>query len=154
MPRPITLRAASLCDLPELSALCLRSKAHWGYDADFMAACVEELTLHPEDLKTRDIQVADQTGKLIGMVAISRRLEPAELSSLFVEPAAIGTGLGKRLFQWAADQARAQGAQALRLESDPFAEAFYEFMGMVRIGEVASGSIPGRVLPHMELRLK
>ena len=28
-----------------LTALCMRSKAHWGYDAAFMHACREELRM-------------------------------------------------------------------------------------------------------------
>ena len=152
-PGPVVLRPARPADLPALSALCLRSKAHWGYDADFINACRDELTLHPRDLQTSDIQVAEQDATLLGMVAISRGRDPAELSSLFIEPKAIGTGLGKTLFDWAVAQARAEGAQAVRAESDPFAEAFYASMGMVRIGESPSGSIPGRVLPLMQLRL-
>ena len=42
---------------------------------------------------------------------------------------------------------RAFGATELYIEADPFAAAFYERMGAVRVGEVPSASIPGRVLP-------
>ena len=42
-----SLRPARIEDLEALSALCLRSKAHWGYDAAFMAAWGQELTLTP-----------------------------------------------------------------------------------------------------------
>lgn len=36
-PLPVTLRAPTYGELHALAALCRRSKAHWGYDADFMA---------------------------------------------------------------------------------------------------------------------
>lgn len=38
-------------------------------------------------------------------------------------------------------------------QSDPFAEGFYLAMGMSRIGERASASIPGRKLPLLEMTL-
>ena len=37
------IREATEADLPALTALCLAAKAHWGYDAAFMAACEQEL---------------------------------------------------------------------------------------------------------------
>ena len=37
------IRAARSDELAELHALALRSKAHWGYDDAFMAACSDEL---------------------------------------------------------------------------------------------------------------
>ena len=42
-----------------LSALALRSKAHWGYDADFLAACRDDLTLIPEEIATSMVYVLD-----------------------------------------------------------------------------------------------
>ena len=41
---PLTLRQPDNSELAELSALCQRSKAYWGYDQTFMAACAQELT--------------------------------------------------------------------------------------------------------------
>nr|WP_211354784.1 hypothetical protein [Stackebrandtia albiflava] len=38
-------------------------------------------------------------------------------------------------------------------DADPGAEPFYRRMGAVRIGEAPSGSVPGRVLPRMTVRL-
>ena len=50
MPRetdaPFRLRAARVEELDALSTLCLRSKAVWGYDKEFMNACRAELTLN------------------------------------------------------------------------------------------------------------
>ena len=35
-----------------LSDLALRSKSYWGYDADFLEACRDELGLQAEDFET------------------------------------------------------------------------------------------------------
>ena len=148
------LRPATPADLPALSALSIRSKAHWGYDAAFMAACRADLTLTEDDLVTRHVQLAERDGTALGTVSVSRCHDPAELSALFVDPPCLGTGLGRQLFDWAVGEARRQNARALRLDSDPHAEAFYLAMGMSRIGQSPSGSIPGRVLPLLEMRLR
>lgn len=144
------LRPPDLSDLPAASELCLRSKAHWGYDADFMAACVAELTLRPGDLQTSRVILADDHG-LVGVAQVGALEREAELLKLFVDPTRIGEGIGRRLMDWCIDTARDMGATTLRIEADPQAAAFYEWLGAMQTGVVASGSIPGRVLPVLEL---
>ena len=150
MPR---LRPPRPDELYALSALCLRSKAHWGYDAAFLAACRPELTLTETDLHETDLIVADLAGRPAGLAQISRAMEPADLMKLFVDPPHIGTGLGRTLFDWATATARAQGAARLTIEADPGAQGFYQAMGATHTGWAPSGSIPGRRLPLLELKL-
>ena len=40
-----------------LSALALRSKAHWGYSKEFLKSCENELTYDPVQLDDSDSQV-------------------------------------------------------------------------------------------------
>ena len=49
-PLPVIPRACG-SDAPALTLLALRSKAVWGYDAAFIAACRDELTLTADDLE-------------------------------------------------------------------------------------------------------
>lgn len=146
------LRRPANRDLPALSALCLRSKAWWGYDAAFMDACRGELTLTAGELATSDLIMAEIRGQAAGLAQVTRGANPADLLKLFVDPPFIGTGLGRLLFDWAAGTARAQGADALTIEADPGARPFYERMGARLVGEAPSGSIPGRMLPLLEFR--
>ena len=88
-----------------------------------------------------------------GLVQVTRERDPADLLKLFVDPPFIGRGLGRCLFDWACACARVQGARALTIESDPDALPFYLAMGARRTGWAPSGSIPGRRLPLLELRL-
>ncbi|WP_245700178.1 hypothetical protein [Geodermatophilus siccatus] len=44
----VTPRPAVPNEADALSRLALRSKGHWGYDEEFLAACRVELTLQPE----------------------------------------------------------------------------------------------------------
>lgn len=146
------IREAHAEELEALTALCLRSKAHWGgYDADFMAACVDELTLRPEHLGPGLVVWDD--GALRGVAQVSVTREEAHLEDMFIDPSAIGQGLGRKLFDWATSFALTRGARSLSIDSDPFAEPFYARMGAVRVGIVPSGSVPGRVLPRLSYTL-
>ena len=149
-----SLRPPREDELPALSALCLRSKAHWGYDEAFMSACVEELTLTPDVLTASHLQLAEDEHGHIGVAQIAMIDDTtASLEILFIEPERIGTGAGKLLFQWATEQARDLGAKSLMIEGDPDAAPFYRHMGAYDVGEAPSGSIPGRMLPLLRLDL-
>nr|WP_070961213.1 GNAT family N-acetyltransferase [Hyphomonas sp. Mor2] len=143
------LRPARIEELVALSALCLRSKAHWGYDDAFMAACVQELTLTPLDLETDQIIVLEDTGGLAGLAQVGLDRGDCYLDKLFIEPRQMGLGYGKQLYDWALQTARDLGASELIIEADPDAAPFYEIMGAVRAGEVPSGSVAGRMLPRL-----
>lgn len=136
-----------------LTALCHRSKAHWGYDAAFMAACRDELTLRPRDLAAAPAAVIGPEGAVEAVAQVSIDGEAAHLEKLFVDPPAMGRGHGRRLLAWAADAARRAGARTLWIEADPDAEPFYRRFGAIPDGTVPSGSIPGRRLPRLRLPL-
>lgn len=139
------VRPARVEEASALTELAMRSKAHWGYDAAFLAACRDELTVRAVDIPR--IDVADLDGTAIGMV----RLESERVEDLFVEPTSIGTGVGRVLFRHAVRRAAAEGMKRLRIDADPNAEGFYLAMGAHRTGESPSASIPGRMLPSLEL---
>jgi N-acetylglutamate synthase-like GNAT family acetyltransferase len=141
------IRRARADEADDLTALALRSKAFWGYDAAFMAACVPALTLSSERIAAEPFFVLEAGGQVIGYAGLRIDGADAELTNLFVDPWAIGRGYGGQLWQHAIKLARALGATRLRIESDPFAEAFYRAMGAERIGETPSDAIPDRMLP-------
>lgn len=136
-----------------LSDLALRSKGHWGYDADFLDACREELTLTPD--AAAEAVTAEVRGDVVAFHLLEELDAPdagrGRLAMLFVDPAAIGSGIGPLLYGDAVAKARARGWRSLVLDADPGAEPFYLRMGARRVGEVPSGSIPGRVLPVLEI---
>jgi len=146
----VTIRPARPEEAAALTLLCLRSKSHWGYDAGFMQQAATGLTLSEPMISAGQVLVAERgTGCLLGVAAIAR-LDSAgafDLALLFVEPTVIRTGVGRTLFDAAVRHAARQGARHLSILADPFAEAFYQRLGAVRIGEAPSDSIPGRVLP-------
>ncbi|UUT35550.1 GNAT family N-acetyltransferase [Microbacterium elymi] len=137
----------------EISALALRSKAHWGYDEAFLEACRDELTYTEDDCRSGDVIVARGDTELIGFAVVRGLGQEGELSALFVDPPRIGTGVGGALLMCAIELARGRGMTRLVIDADPGAEPFYRHAGARRIGRVPSGSIPGRFLPQLELRL-
>jgi GNAT superfamily N-acetyltransferase len=125
----------------------------WGYDQAFLDACRSELTIRAEELESTALQVAEHDGTLVGVAQITVEGETADLQKMFVEPRAIGLGIGSALFAWAVWMAKDRGAQRMTIDADPGAVGFYKRMGAVEHGAAPSGSIPGRMLPRLQVDL-
>jgi GNAT superfamily N-acetyltransferase len=139
-----------------LSELAFRSKSHWGYDDAFLTSCRQALTVSPAEIATSYVYAfVDAGGYISGFYRfVAHEGDVAELDSLFVEPRAIGKGVGKRLWQHAVELARSLGFTTLELQSDPYAEGFYLAMGAKRCGDSKSTVTPGRMLPLMRYSLR
>jgi GNAT superfamily N-acetyltransferase len=149
----LKLRPARPDEAELLTELCLQSKAVWGYDETFMRACRAELTLTAADFAHSSLQVAVDGERVAGVVQVAVDGENADLAKLFIAPQALRAGVGAKLFEWAANTARERGARYLWIEADPDAAAFYRRQGAVDAGTAPSGSIPGRLLPRLKLKL-
>jgi GNAT superfamily N-acetyltransferase len=136
-----------------LSELAMRSKAIRGYPADVLEAMRGELTLTAADGESDTLWLAETDGRILGFAVLSLDPPSAELEFLFVDPPAIGTGVGSALLRHALEAARSERVEVVVLDADPGAEAFYLRHGAVRVGDAPSGSIPGRFLPRLEFRL-
>ncbi|RVT85888.1 N-acetyltransferase [Rhodobacteraceae bacterium CCMM004] len=148
------MRAARPEECAALTDLCLRSKAHCGYDAAFMDACRAELAVTPAILAAGPVQVIEAEGRPVAMAQVVVTGRRAGLHKMFVDPAHMGRGHGRALVDWARATARAAGAVEMDIEADPCAAPFYERMGARVVGDVPSGSIPGRRLPLLVLDLR
>jgi GNAT superfamily N-acetyltransferase len=147
------IRRAEPEDAATLTRLALTSKAVWGYDAGFMAACRAELTIRPDSIRRDPTYLVESAGRILGFYQLRLDGAAAEVKMMFVAPEALRAGLGRRLWAHLEDTARAAGVMRLEVDSDPHAEGFYRAMGMRRVGEAPSGSIPGRMLPHLAKEL-
>lgn len=141
-----------------INAMILRSKAHWGYDAAMMALMETVLRLDSGATHAGRAIAAWSGQTPVGVVQLSQTYEGDRgrailLELLFIAPEAIGTGLGRRLYGWALDQARAAEAARLDILSDPYARSFYTAMGASYVEDRASQIVPGRMLPWLEHRL-
>ncbi|MBZ0288396.1 MAG: GNAT family N-acetyltransferase, partial [Anaerolineae bacterium] len=133
------------------------SKAYWGYDAAFMNDVRSEMVVRPEQIRADWVYVLEEAGQICGYYDLEKRdADVVWLESLFIEPDAMGKGVGRRLWDHAVQTARALGFRYMDFESDPNAEGFYLKMGAVRVSarpKPISGQ-PDRVLPRMRMELR
>jgi GNAT superfamily N-acetyltransferase len=141
------VRPARADEAEILGDLAFRSKAYWGYDDVFMAACRAELRLAVDEITARRAMVAERDGHVVGFATLEGDPPDGTLGMLFVDPQSIGRGIGRLLFDHMRTLARGLGFARLVIDADPNAEPFYRAMGAERIGSTPSGSIPGRRLP-------
>jgi GNAT superfamily N-acetyltransferase len=146
----IAVRAARPGEAEPLTALSVRSKAHWGYDDTFMRLSQASLTVRDADIAAGRVLVAERQGLVFGVA----RVEPdGELGMLFVDPLALNRGVGRALFDAAVALARRLGARRMAILADPNAAPFYERMGARFVSQAPSDAIPGRTLPLYEYDL-
>ncbi len=130
---PIRIRRAEPAEAEKLSEIARLSKAHWGYSE----AQIEEwresfLTVSAEYIQKHSVWVAAE-GDVIAFAALEQDDGGAALEHLWVLPAYIGQGIGRRLFLHVARQ-----AAEFTFTTDPHADGFYRKLGAIKIGEVAS----------------
>jgi GNAT superfamily N-acetyltransferase len=148
------IRAARAREVEALSALCFRSKAHWGYDAAFMAQCRATLRVSPQAIHDGRVFVAADASDLpLGVAQIDPVEAEIDLGLLFVDPPAMRHGIGKLLLRHAIAAAARTGARHMTVLADPYAAPFYERMGARFVGMAPSDAIPGRELPLYHIAL-
>tara|TARA_R110002073_G_scaffold302123_1_gene469738 strand:- start:5444 stop:5935 length:492 start_codon:yes stop_codon:yes gene_type:complete len=151
----IRLRPARPGEAQALSALCLRSKAYWGYDSAFMASVAPYLQVTDDAIREGYATVAvDADGIVLGVCQIDPWGHGGSLDLMFVDPEAIGKGAGRALFEHAKAQLKALGQPVMTILSDPYAEPAYLHMGARRVEMRASDVFPGRELPWLEVVLE
>jgi GNAT superfamily N-acetyltransferase len=144
------IRSAQAGEAEFLTALCVRSKAHWGYDDTFMRLSQASLTVCDADIASGRVLAATDNNIVFGVA----RVEPdGELGMMFVDPPAMGRSAGRALFAAAAALARRLGARSMPILADPNAAPFYERMGARFVSHAPSDAIPGRTLPLYEYDL-
>ncbi len=135
----VTIRRADPAEAGALTALALAGKRHWGYPETWLQAWRAALTITPDYIAAQHVACADdEAGRLVGFYAVERDGDTFRLEHLWLDPAHIGHGLGRRLFAHAVEAAAALGATELHIEADPNAEGFYLHLGARRVGEVVS----------------
>jgi GNAT superfamily N-acetyltransferase len=150
----IRVRSAVACDAQALTRLVFRAKAFWGYRKEWMEEWRKELTVTSDYVAQHRVVLAEAEQRLAAFYGLEFRTDVAHLEHLWVEPAYIGSGLGRKLLALACEDARDNGYKIIELVADPNAEGFYLRHGAIRIGEIY-GNVLGnpRVLPKMQLVL-
>ncbi len=147
----ISIRPARPDEHERLSQIAWAAKAHWGYDDADMAAWRESLTITPQSLAQGPARVVEVAGRVVAFGQLVLQGEDADLEHLWVLPACMGTGLGRRLLETLLHEAAEQGYARVTVDADPFAEGFYLACGAVRVGECPAPTRhqPARVRPQL-----
>ncbi len=150
----VNLRPARPDEAERLTAIAHAAKRHWGYPESWIRLWREQLTLTPAYLAANPTFVAELDGKAVAFASVVLENATATLDHLWVLPEAMGFGIGRALFQHAEKTARQAGCTKLATTADPYAEAFYQKMGLVTMDrEDASLDGQTRFLPLMEKSL-
>ena len=152
MQAELRIRPARAEEGEGLSALALRAKSRWGYAEEFVEASRQALAINAETIAAARTFVRERAGETIGFYGLVGKPPRGVLEWMFLEPEAIGRGLGRRMWDDAIARARTEGFGELRIESDRFAEPFYLAMGAVRIGSTHS-PVDGAPLPLLKIEL-
>ncbi len=147
-------RPAAIDEVGLLTGLALRSKAHWGYAKAQLEVWAPQLEVAPAWVAMRQVHVALIDEVILGFFVVLGGAGQWRLEHLWVEPAAMGKGIGRALLERACRLARSLGACELMIDADPNAEGFYLACGAQRVAALAApiDNAPSRTLPVMRLR--
>jgi len=144
----LNFRQAIIDELPTLNEISMLSKAHWGYPKAWLEAWKDGLLISQEQFLQQYILVVEVDQQIIGFSAMKEQIANYEILHLWLLPAYIGKGIGKKLLQTII-QTFAKHDKPIIVEADPNAEAFYKSQGFVTFTQVESFP-KGRFLPVMK----
>lgn len=144
-----------------LTEISFASKRHWNDPDAYFAVWKNELTITRAYIESNAVFAAETQGEIAGYFSIvhvpeSFMARPVFvqrghwLEHIFVRPAYLRHGIGRRMIAHAREWCLQNGIDRLFIFSDPHARGFYERIGANYLGESAS-SIPGRTVPMFEL---
>lgn len=150
----VTIRRAKTDEAQILTDLTMRAKQSNGYDDAFMEACRQELTVTASHIVEAEYWVAE-TDVIAGIVCLAQGQcsSEGEVHSFFIDPQWQRQGLGRLLWNKISERAQQKLFNTIQLAADPAAVPFYQSLGFTITHYVPSGSIQGRLLPHMEISL-
>ena len=138
----------------ELTEIAISAKRHWNYPDRWIELWTPSLTISTDYILQNETWMAVVNVTPIGFYSLHRDDEFLWLDNLWVLPAFMGQGIGKKLFQHAVERSRVLDVPILKIEADPNAQSFYEKMGAYKVGESRNQvDDQPRILPIMEINL-
>jgi GNAT superfamily N-acetyltransferase len=130
----VEIRAGTLADVPTLREIFRRSSLSNEGDRPLFAEHPELLDWADTPLRQERTRVALVDGRIAGFASLIVTDEVGELEDLFVDPGAMGQGVGRALTDDAAAIARERGLAAIEVDANPHAKEFYAKVGFVDRG--------------------
>jgi GNAT superfamily N-acetyltransferase len=148
-------RLIAKSDITLLNTLMRAGKGYWGYPEDRLDRFMAKFGIKEDSfLEAAFGFVAEDNKKVIGYYTFKTNEEVPKLEDFFLDTQFIGKGYGRKLWNHCIEQALVNGWQEFVIWSDPNAQAFYEHIGAITIGERPIVTMPGLVAPIMKYVLK
>lgn len=129
------IRPAIPAERRTLEALQWRASLGNEGDRDALLRHPDAIDLPLEQIAAGGVFVLEQDGAIAGFAAILPRDDgDTELDALFVEPSIQRRGIGRKLIDHCADQARSKGSSALHVVGNIHAKPFYLSCGFTIVG--------------------
>ncbi len=151
--RSFTIRDFQSADAAALKSLIHRTIATC-YPGHYCAEAVRFfLNYHDEEAICRDASegctvILERAGKIVG----TGMLVADEIKRVFVEPAAQGLGMGRRIMQYLEDRARSSGVATVKLDASLPAKAFYDRLGYATVEKTSRPVENGRGLDFFKMQ--
>lgn len=150
----VSFRRAEASEAGAIRDLIVRSMGHWEHAPAYLQAARELMSLSAEDLQRDEAWVAMVRGSAVGFYRLSRAGDDAEIEEFHLEPAWIGRGIGRAMFEHAVPQGRSLGARCLTWTTETNALGFYLHMGGEVTGMEPSGIEGQEPMTCMRLDLR
>ena len=121
-------------DAEMLTEIAFAAKRHWGYPERWIQSWRDILKIRPELIAANIAYAAVEDDRPVGVYLLTIESAGLDLGHFWIRPEAMGRGIGRALFEHAAEQARGLGFSEIQIEADPNAEGFYLHMGAKRVG--------------------
>lgn len=126
----IVIRIARVSEKQQLEALQWRASLNNPGDREALLAHPDAIAIPDAQIEGGAVFVAETDEAIVGFAAILPRTDgDQELDALFVEPDLQRNGIGRKLIEYCAQVAHAQGSSALHVVGNPHAEDFYKSCG-------------------------
>lgn len=152
--RSVSFRRAEASEAGAIRELIVRSMGHWEHEPAYLQEARELMSLSADDLQRDEAWVAMVDGDVVGFYRLSRGGESAAIEEFHLEPAWIGCGIGRVMFEHAVPQGRSIGARWLTWTTEANALGFYVHMGGEVTGTEPSGIEGAEPMTCMRLDLR
>ena len=130
-----------------LRALARASEAHWGFSEEFLKEFDRTFNITEDFIRANPTYAVWEGENPLAFWAMQQGEGDWELEFFYVSEQAIGTGLGRKMWNHLTNWCRQQGIETFHFVTSPQAVGFYEKMGAVQ-DRMTVSSIDGRPIPH------
>ena len=145
-----SIRLALANDVAAINEVFRRSSLSNEGDRPFLLDNPEVLVFDDAAVRAGRTRVAVADGHVVGFATTTVTGEIAELDDLFVDPPWKRKGVARALILDAASAARAVGSRRIEVTANEHARSFYDAVGFVADGPVATQFSPGTRM-HLDI---